>query len=116
MFDFGWAELLVIAAVAVLVIGPKELPAIMFTLGRLARRLQYMRFALSQQFEDFMLQNDLNELRRDAALRLAGEDKGEGEADLAHNRPAENAAVTAPVGEMEPIDRTGQDEPAPRKD
>ncbi|MDB2683233.1 twin-arginine translocase TatA/TatE family subunit, partial [Alphaproteobacteria bacterium] len=33
MLDFGWAELLVIMAVAVLVIGPKELPVVMRGFG-----------------------------------------------------------------------------------
>ncbi len=63
MLDFGWPELLVIIAVAVLVIGPDELPQIMRGLGRLVRRLQYVRFALSQQFEDFMQTHDLEEMR-----------------------------------------------------
>ena len=71
MFDFGWAELLVIVAVAVLVIGPDEIPQVMHTLGRIARRLQYVRFALSQQFEDFLKENDLNDLRDDALRRDA---------------------------------------------
>jgi sec-independent protein translocase protein TatB len=66
MFNIGWAELLVILVVAVIVIGPKELPVAMRALGRIVRRLQYMRYAMSQQFEDFLQQQDLNELRRDA--------------------------------------------------
>ncbi|MCB1563275.1 MAG: twin-arginine translocase subunit TatB [Alphaproteobacteria bacterium] len=64
MLDFGFPELLVIAAVAVLVIGPKELPAVMRFLGRIVRRLQYIRYAFSQQFEDFMRESDLDDLRR----------------------------------------------------
>lgn len=63
MLDFGWPELLVIIAVAVLVIGPDEIPEIMRTLGRLVRRLQYVRFALSRQFDDFMQQHDIDEMR-----------------------------------------------------
>lgn len=63
MFDFGWAELLLIVAVAVLVIGPDEIPGIMRSLGRAVRRFQYVRFALSQQFDDFMKEHDLEELR-----------------------------------------------------
>lgn len=69
MFDIAWAELLVVAVVAVLAIGPKELPAVMRTLGRAVRRLQYMKYALSQQFEDFLHQQDLEELRRDVTYR-----------------------------------------------
>lgn len=64
MLDFGWTELFLIMAVAVMVIGPKELPALMHGLGRIVRRMQYMKFALSQQFEEFMNEADLNDIGR----------------------------------------------------
>ena len=54
MFDFGWAELLVIAAVALFVIGPKDLPAIAYQVGKMFRRIRYMQYALTGQFDDFM--------------------------------------------------------------
>jgi sec-independent protein translocase protein TatB len=63
MFDIGWSELLLIMAIAVIVIGPKEIPAMMQALGRIVRRLQYIRYAFSQQFEDFMQTQDLDDLR-----------------------------------------------------
>jgi sec-independent protein translocase protein TatB len=64
MLDFAWSELLVVIAVAVLVIGPKDIPKVMRGLGQLMRRVQYLRFALSQQFEDLMKETDLEELRQ----------------------------------------------------
>lgn len=63
MLGLSWPEILVIAAVAVFVIGPKELPVVMRALGRIVRRLQYIRFAFTQQFEDFMRTQELEELR-----------------------------------------------------
>ena len=63
MLDFAWSELLVVIAVAVLVIGPKDIPKMMRSLGQLMRRVQYLKFALSQQFEDLMKETDLEELR-----------------------------------------------------
>lgn len=60
MFDFGFAELLLIIVLIVLVMGPKEIPVVMRQLGRIVRRLQYVRFAVSQQFEDFMRTHDLD--------------------------------------------------------
>lgn len=64
MLDFSWSELLMVAVVAVLAIGPKQLPAVLYGLGRIVRRLQYMRFAVSKQFDDFMEQSDLAEMRK----------------------------------------------------
>ena len=64
MLDFAWSEFLVVLIVAGIVIGPKQLPEVLYGAGRIARRLQYMKFALSKQFEDFMEQSDLNEIRK----------------------------------------------------
>ncbi len=69
MLDFSWPELFVIAAVALIVIGPKDIPQIMHTLGRFVRRLQYVRFAMSQQFDDFMKEHDLEDIRKAAQAR-----------------------------------------------
>lgn len=64
MFDLAWSEILVIVLVAAVVIGPKDIPKIMYHIGRLFRRLQYMRFAMSQQFDDILKAGDIEELRR----------------------------------------------------
>lgn len=64
MLDFGWAELLVIVAVAVFVIGPQDIPKIMYGLGRLLRRLQYIKYAMSKQFDDVLNAGDIEELRK----------------------------------------------------
>ena len=64
MLDFGWAELLIIVAVAVFVIGPKDIPNVMYGLGRLVRRFQYVKYAVSQQFDDLMNTGDIEELRK----------------------------------------------------
>jgi Tat protein translocase TatB subunit len=64
MLDFGFSELLMVMAVAVFVIGPKEIPAIMVALGRLTRRIAYIRYAFSQQFEDFLREADLQDIRK----------------------------------------------------
>ena len=34
MFDIGWSELLLIGIVALIVVGPKELPGLFRTVGR----------------------------------------------------------------------------------
>ncbi|QQG37006.1 MAG: twin-arginine translocase TatA/TatE family subunit [Micavibrio aeruginosavorus] len=69
MLDFSWPEIFVILVVALVVIGPQDIPKIMHGLGRFVRRLQYVRFALSQQFDDFMKEHDLEDIRRAANAR-----------------------------------------------
>lgn len=63
MLDFGWAELMLIMALAVIVIGPKELPGIMRLLGQFMRRLHYIKYAFSRQFDEFMQEADLDDIR-----------------------------------------------------
>ena len=85
MLDFGWAELLVIMAVGVLVIGPNEIPVMMRALGRIVRRLQYMRYAFSQQFDDFMETSNLEELRQ--SVNFEAKDFDESKADEDFEEP-----------------------------
>ena len=63
MLDFSWSELLVVVIVTILAVGPKQLPEVLYGLGRLIRRLQYMKYALSKQFDDFMDQADLKDIK-----------------------------------------------------
>ncbi len=64
MFDFGMPELLVIMAIAVLVIGPKEIPVVMRAVGRVFRRISYIKYTFSKQFDEFMRENDLDDIRK----------------------------------------------------
>ncbi|MAF98357.1 MAG: hypothetical protein CMH26_06960 [Micavibrio sp.] len=54
MLDFGWAELLMIAAIGVFVIGPNEIPTLMRSIGRVLRRIQYMKYSISNQFDQYL--------------------------------------------------------------
>jgi len=52
MFDIGWTELLVIAVVAILVVGPKDLPGMLRTFGQTIGRLKRMASDFQGQFND----------------------------------------------------------------
>lgn len=69
MFSLGWPELLIIALLALFLIGPKDIPKLMFNLGKIAKRLSYIRYAFTQQFEDFMKDAELKDLQEKASLR-----------------------------------------------
>lgn len=64
MLDFGWSEFVLVLVLALVLLGPKEIPEILYWIGRGVRRLQYLRFALSQQFDGFMHHVDLHDLQR----------------------------------------------------
>lgn len=63
MLDFGWSEAFLILVLAVFLFGPEDIPKVMIAVGRVFRRLQYVKFALSQQFEDLMRDADLDDFR-----------------------------------------------------
>ncbi|MAS87759.1 MAG: hypothetical protein CMH30_07285 [Micavibrio sp.] len=69
MFSLGWAELVLIALIALFIIGPKDIPKMMYKLGKIMRRLSYIRYAFTQQFEDFMKEAELKEIQDKAAAR-----------------------------------------------
>ena len=79
MLDFGWSELLLIVALAVLVIGPKEMPQVMRTCGRIVRRIQSARHTIAGQFDELMRDAELEEMRREAELRVMGADDEQGD-------------------------------------
>ena len=67
MLDFGWAELFVVMAVAVFVIGPKDIPQVMRAIGKMFRRFQYMKHAISQQFDQIMHDVDVTDVNFEAS-------------------------------------------------
>lgn len=111
MLDVGWSETLLILVIAVFVFGPEDIPKVMVTLGRVFRRFQYIKYALSQQFDDLMREADLDDLRSSVNfevkrrdLALPTEDFNESEADeeylAAH--PKQDAQVeTVPLENKE---------------
>jgi len=62
MFDIGYTELLFIAVVALLVIGPKELPNALRSLGRMTGKARAMTRHLRSGFDEMMRQAELEEM------------------------------------------------------
>lgn len=69
MFDIGWTEILVIAAVAIIVVGPKELPQMLRTFGRVMGQVRRTAGEFRRQFDDALRdaerQADLMETRKE---------------------------------------------------
>ncbi len=64
MFEIGGTELLLIAVVALLVIGPKELPNALRTLGRYTGKARAMTRLLRSGFDEMMRQAELEEMEK----------------------------------------------------
>jgi sec-independent protein translocase protein TatB len=64
MFDIGWSELLVIAVVAIVVVGPKELPRLMRIFGHYVGKLRRMAADFQRQFEEAVRDTEIDEVRK----------------------------------------------------
>src|SRR5215213_6883666 len=86
MFDIGWSEILVIAVVAIIVVGPKDLPRMLRTFGRTMGQVRRTANEFRRQFDD--------------ALRDA-----ERQADLADTRKElQSIARIDPLADLKKID------------
>ncbi len=65
MFDIGWSELLLIAIVAIVVIGPKDLPRAMRFVGQWTGKMKRMARDFQGQFNEAMREAELDGLRKD---------------------------------------------------
>jgi sec-independent protein translocase protein TatB len=103
MFDIGWSELLVIGVVAILVVGPKELPRLMRTFGHYLGKVRHMAADFQRQFEEAVRDSEIDEVRKamqdfhaqasDVNLR------GTVDKPLMTPKPAEPAPAAAEVAE-----------------
>jgi len=64
MFDIGWGEFLVIGIVALIVIGPKELPGVLRSLGQGISKIRRMASEFQGQFQEAMREAEMAELKK----------------------------------------------------
>ena len=65
MFDFDASKLLIIGVVALIVIGPKDLPRVLRQVGQMVGKLRRMAGEFQGQFMDAMKEADLQDLRNE---------------------------------------------------
>ena len=64
MFDISWTEFLLIGIVALIVIGPKELPAVMRGLGQWTRKIRSLAADFQNQFHEAMREAEMADLKK----------------------------------------------------
>jgi sec-independent protein translocase protein TatB len=65
MLDFSWSEILLIGIVALIFIGPKELPGVLRTLGQWMSKVRRMAGDFQNQFHDAMREAELADLKKE---------------------------------------------------
>ncbi len=65
MFDIGWTELLILAVVAILIVGPKDLPRMLYTLGQTFGKVRRQADEFRRQFNESMREAGMDDVRND---------------------------------------------------
>jgi sec-independent protein translocase protein TatB len=66
MFDVGWTKLLLIAVVALIVVGPKELPTVLRAVGHWMGKIRRMAAEFQSQFQEAMREAEMEDLKKHA--------------------------------------------------
>ena len=64
MFDIGWSEIAVIAVVALIAIGPKELPGVLRMVGQWMGKARKMASEFQGQFQEAMREAEMADLKK----------------------------------------------------
>ncbi len=64
MFDIGWTEMFVVLVVAVIVIGPKDLPRTLRTVGQWAGKVRRMGRDFQRGLDDMIRETELDEVKK----------------------------------------------------
>jgi sec-independent protein translocase protein TatB len=88
MFDLAWSEIAIVGLVAVLVLGPKELPQAMRTMAKVMRKMRNLTSELQGHMNEIVREAELDEVRQ-SIQKLS-----------TTNLKAEVAKVVDPTGEI----------------
>ncbi len=115
MFDFAWSELAVIAVVALIVIGPKDLPRVMRMVGQWTRRARAIAREFQGSLDQMVREAELDEVKRhidratsfniENEIRRTVDPMGDLQRSL--NEPVMTNPLADPVT---PVERTALDE------
>jgi sec-independent protein translocase protein TatB len=79
MFDIAWGEFIVIAVVALIVIGPKELPAVLRAIGQWTTKIRRMASEFQGQFQEALREAEMADLKKEVdSLNDAAKDAAKG--------------------------------------
>jgi sec-independent protein translocase protein TatB len=116
MFDIGWGELVVIGIVALIAIGPKELPTVLRTLGQYMGKVRRMASEFQGQFQEAMREAELAELKKQAEdLKSSVGNIGNFDPLADTQKQIENAfdETVKPEPKPDPQDAASAGDPAP---
>lgn len=111
MLDFSWSHILILLIVALVVVGPKDLPKMMRMIGRWTGKARAMANQLRKSFDEMARQSELDELRAEIQALRHQRPLAEAEQTL-HQSILPPDAPAAPAERVEAVSPPA-DAPAP---
>jgi sec-independent protein translocase protein TatB len=110
MFDiFSWQHILILLIVALVVVGPKDLPRMMNMAGKWVGKARTMASEFKKSFDDMARQSELDELRAEIERLKVNDPVQEAATDLNHEiQRTLNPIDTGAAGKQEPAPRSGE--------
>jgi sec-independent protein translocase protein TatB len=105
MFDVGWSELMVIAVVAIVVIGPKDLPRVMRVVGQWSGKVKRMGRDFQRQFNEALREAELDDVRKDVEALGKGlsQDVAKARTEIDKQMTIATPATTSPPAALAPV-------------
>jgi sec-independent protein translocase protein TatB len=120
MFEVGWSEMLVIAVVLIVVVGPKDLPHMLRQFGRTTAKLRAMAGDFRKQFDEALKEAELDDVKQSidqirgfdprttvrkhlSPFEQAVQDVRSGVDNVMKPRPAQQAPASEEVHVAEPL-------------
>jgi sec-independent protein translocase protein TatB len=114
MFDISWGELMLIGVVALIVIGPKELPGVLRMVGQWIGKIRRMAAEFQSQFQEAMREAEMSDLKKqvdelnDTARGMSSHfdplsTEASKPADVAASAPDATPAAPSSVTATEPV-------------
>lgn len=134
MFEVGWSEMLVIAVVLIVVVGPKDLPHMLRQFGRTTAKLRAMAGDFRKQFDEALKEAELDDVKQSidqirgfdprntvrkhlSPFEQAAQDVRSGVDNVMKPRPAQPGPASTEVYAAEPlktgtVERPASEQPA----
>lgn len=104
----GFQEILLLGVIALLVVGPKDLPVMLRELGRLTRKLQAMAAEFRSGFDELARQAELDDLRKEVDAMRAAAQVPDLETAMTGPAPTADVAPVQSAGPMTVYGPTGE--------
>lgn len=104
MFDIAWTEMLVLVVVAIVVIGPKDLPKVMRTLGGWMRKARALAGEFRFSLDELAREAELDEIRKNAETAANFDPNQAVKNTLDPDGAMDELAVPPPFDDDEPDD------------